>query len=100
MDSILTLQEAKEWLNLDYDEDNFTFLMQVAYDAVVDSIDNIEEKLKSAKFKRKLKLCVLNTLVNMHDDKGISTDKKEQYKYINQSMMLQLQYGTYLETDT
>lgn len=96
---LLTLDEVKEWITLDYDEVNLNLLMQTAYDVVVDCVDNIETKLKSAKFKRKLKLCVLNTILNMRDDKGVSSDKEDKIKYVNSTMIFQLQYGTYLETD-
>lgn len=103
---IVTLEEIKTFLRIDYDNDDvfLTSLIQLAYDMAQDSIDNFSEKLNSSKFKRKLKLFMLNTIVSMYDDRGITAStagesKEHKLKYINQTMLLQLQYGTYLETD-
>lgn len=96
---IVTVEEASDWLRIDYSEPVLKGLIQISYDILNDSIDDFDNKLKSAKFKRKLKLCMLNFIVSSYDDRGIVSDKEEKYRYINQSMLLQLQYGTYLESD-
>lgn len=98
--------EVKSFLRIDYDDDDafLNNLIQLAYDVAQDSIDSFAEKLKSAKFKRKLKLFMLNTIVSMYDDRGIVASsagetKQHKLKYVNQTMLLQLQHGEYLETD-
>jgi hypothetical protein len=74
-------------------------LIQVAFDLITDSVNEVEEKLKSKKFIRKLKVCVLASLTDMYDNRSTTTEKEEKYRFINQSLLLQLKYGMYLETD-
>lgn len=96
---IVTKPEVFEWLRLDYDDPTVDSLIQSAYDIAEDAVDGFTEKLKSAKFKRKLKLFMLNCIVNMYDRRGMTSDTDDKLQYINATMLMQLQYGTYSETD-
>lgn len=96
---ILTVDEAKEWNRIDYDEKVINDLIDVAYDIISDTIDDFIEKLKSAKFRRKLKLCMMNSIVDLYNSRGTTQEKEEKLKYINQTMLIQLKYGGYSEND-
>lgn len=101
---IVTINEAAEWVRIDYEEPMLEELIQVSYDYASGAIDNFAEKIKSAKFKRKLKLFMQNVVVSLYEDRGMvggvtAESKDNKMKYINGSILLQLQYGTYLETD-
>lgn len=101
---IVTIAEAQEWARLDYDETMLESLILIAYDTIGDSIDNFNMKLLSAKFRRKLKLLMLNFLVSAYDERGLIVDtkasKEEKAKYLNHTLLFQLQYGSYQESDT
>lgn len=96
---ILTVEEAKEWSRVDYDDNAIQDLINVAYDIISDSIDDFEEKLKSTKFKRKLKLCMMNSIAGLYDNRGITQEKEDKLKYINQAILMQLKYGCYSNMD-
>ncbi len=96
---ILDAETAKEYLGIDYDETLLNDFIQGAFDIISDSVDNFEQKLVSAKFKRKLKLCMLSTVANIHDVRDLTTDKEDKLRFISQVMLLQLKYGEYTETD-
>lgn len=97
---ILSVADANAWLRLDDSEPVVGDLIQAAYDVADDSIDDFELKLKSAKFKRKLKLFMLNYVVSAYDKRGLEDDSNGKVQFVNATLMMQLQYGTYLETDT
>ncbi|WMI80907.1 hypothetical protein [Anaerotignum sp. MB30-C6] len=101
---IVTSREAADWVRADYNDPVLEELIQVSYDYASGAIDGFDEKTKSAKFKRKLKLFMQNAIVSMYDDRGMiggaaGESKEHKVKFINQSIFIQLQYGTYAETD-
>lgn len=96
---ILTPQEVKEWLRIDYDDPMIDVLIQNAYDVAEGAIDGFVEKSKSARFRRKLKLFLLNYIVNAYEDRGISPEPNSKMNFVNASLLMQLQYGTYSEDD-
>ncbi|MBW9154865.1 head-tail connector protein [Clostridium tagluense] len=96
---IINVIEVQQWVNIDYDENVLTDLINVAFDVISDSINSFTDKIKSAKFIRKLKLCMLNCILEMYNDRGMVQEKVDKIKYVNQSILFQLQYCTYLESD-
>jgi len=44
-------------------------------------------------------MCILASLTDMYDNRGTTVEKEEKYRFINQSLLLQLKYGTYSELD-
>lgn len=110
---ILTTAEADEWLRVDGDDVTIGVLIQAAYDAADGCIDGFADKLKSTKFKRKLKLFMLNYIVSAYDKRGLEDESAgaiekrriadgagNKMDFVNATLLMQLQYGTYLETDT
>jgi len=101
---IVTISEAAAWVRIDYEEPMLEDLIEVAFDYAVGAIDSFDDKLKSARFRRKLKLFMQNTVVSLYDDRGMmggvaGESKDHKMKFINRSILFQLQYGTYLESD-
>lgn len=106
---ILTTAEANEWLRADGDDITIGMLIQAAYDAADGCIDGFADKLKSAKFKRKLKLFMLNYIVSAYDKRGLEDESERRtaetsagnkMDFVNATLLMQLQYGTYAEGDT
>lgn len=109
---VLTVAEANEWLRLDDNDPVVESLIQVAYDTADGCIDGFADKLKSAKFKRKLKLFMLNYIVSAYDKRGLEDNNYGTYEkrgaadgagskmqFVNSMLLMQLQYGTYSEAD-
>lgn len=57
MDNLLTLNEAKNYLRIDYDDDDLLLqsLLVATMDYLRDSIDNFDKKLKKKNLKVELK---------------------------------------------
>lgn len=106
---ILTVADASQWVHVDGDDAVVEELIHAAYDAADGSIDDFTAKLKSAKFKRKLRLFMLNYVTSAYDKRGLESEcdwrnsKAEsgsKMDFINATLLMQLQYGTYSEEDT
>lgn len=96
---ILNLQEAKEWLRIDYDEDNaqIQLLIDTAETYLRDSIDNFDTKLANdtdGSFKNKAKLVMLVLITNWYDSRDFTElDVDEKVRYTITSLMKQMSYG-------
>jgi len=94
---ILTLEEAKSFLRVDFtDDDNYiTELIQTAEDYLSDSIDDYSIKISNEKFKRKARLCTLVLIQECYDNKMFITKDNEKIRYIISGFVMQMQYCTY-----
>ncbi len=99
MNDILNKTDAAEWVRTDDTDPALDSLMLVAYDAAEDSVDDFAIKLKSAKFKRKLKLFMLNYIVSAYERRGLEEETNGKMLFVNSTLLMQLQYGTYTEDD-
>lgn len=96
---ILDLQEVKEWLRIDYDEDNsqIQLLIDTAETYLKDSIDNFDTKLANdtdGSFKNKAKLVMLVLITNWYDSRDFTElDVDEKVRYTITSLMKQMSYG-------
>lgn len=100
MEEILNKDDVVGWLRLDDDDDpTIDNLIQIAIDVAEGAIDGFVEKTKSSKFRRKLKLFLLNYIADAHDDRGFAGENNDKMKYVNATLLMQLQYGTYSESD-
>lgn len=96
---ILDLQEVKEWLRIDYDEDNsqIQLLIDTAETYLRDSIDNFDTKLANdtdGSFKNKAKLVMLVLITNWYDSRDFTElDVDEKVRYTITSLMRQMSYG-------
>ncbi|KOY67280.1 DNA-packaging protein [Clostridium sporogenes] len=95
--NIITLQEVKEYLRVDYDdEDNFLQLCIINAEGYLkDSIDNFEIKIKSERFKNKARLIMMAIIQDMFDNRDLTTKENEKYKLIVNYFLLQMKYSTY-----
>ncbi|MBY6799539.1 phage gp6-like head-tail connector protein [Clostridium botulinum] len=91
---ILTLIEAKEFLRIDYDdEDNFLQLcIQNAEEYLKSAVDEYEDKIQKDKFKIKARLFMLMLIQDMFDNRILNTLDNEKYKYIAKSMLMQMNF--------
>nr|DAJ91735.1 MAG TPA: head tail connector [Caudoviricetes sp.] len=94
---ILTLAETKEFLRLDYDdEDNFLQLcIQNAEEYIRDAIDNFDNKIQIERFQRKAKLLAMMLIQDMFDNRELMTKDSEKYKYIAKSLIMQMNLNSY-----
>ena len=92
---MITLEEVKEYLRIDYDEPSLTMYIDVAENYIKDSIDNYETKKNNASFKSKAKLLSLMLINEMYSNREIISDKQEKYKTISNAIMLQMQYNSF-----
>lgn len=97
---ILPTEEAAEWLRLDDNAPELEGLIQAAHDIAEGSIDGFEDKLKSARFRRQLKLFMLNCVVNLYDRRELTGDLEDRLQYTSATLMRQMQHGEYAEGDT
>ncbi|MBO0575105.1 phage gp6-like head-tail connector protein [Clostridium botulinum] len=94
---ILTLAEVKEFLRLDYDdEDNFLQLcIQNVEEYMRDAIDDFDNKIQIERFQRKAKLLALMLIQDMFDNRELMTKDNEKYKYIAKSLIMQMNLNSY-----
>ncbi|NFF69377.1 phage gp6-like head-tail connector protein [Clostridium sporogenes] len=94
---ILTLAETKEFLRLDYDdEDNFLQLcIQNAEEYIRDAIDDFDNKIQIERFQRKAKLLAMMLIQDMFDNRELMTKDSEKYKYIAKSLIMQMNLNSY-----
>lgn len=92
-ENIITLEEVKEYLRIDYeDETMLNLFIDQSIEYLRDSIDNFDLKLKNERFKKKIKLPLLMLLQEIYDNREFSDKNNSKIKYIINSIMLQLQY--------
>ena len=96
---ILDLQEAKEWLRIDYDDDNsqIQLLIDTAETYLEDSIDDFYKKIVNdtdGSFKNKAKLVMLALITNWYDSRDFTElDVDEKVRYTITSLIKQMSYG-------
>lgn len=93
MDSILTLEEAKNYLRIDYTEDDSLLqsLMTATVDYLRDAIDDFDTKVTKEKFIKRAKILACVLLQEWYDNREQRESKD--LSYISRSLMLQLQNG-------
>ncbi|NFM25171.1 phage gp6-like head-tail connector protein [Clostridium sporogenes] len=94
---ILTLAETKEFLRLDYnDEDNFLQLcIQNVEEYMRDAIEDFDNKIQIERFQRKAKLLAMMIIQDMFDNRELMTKDNEKYKYIAKSLIMQMNLNSY-----
>lgn len=94
---ILTLAEVKEFLRLDYDDENnfLQLCMQNAEEYMRDVIDDFDNKIQIERFQRKAKLFSLMLIQDMFDNRELMTKDNEKYKYIAKSLIMQMNLNSY-----
>lgn len=96
---ILDLKEAKEWLRIDYDEDNaqIQLLIDTAETYLRDSVDDFDMKLvndTNGRFKNKARLVMLVLITNWYDNREFTElDVDEKTRYTIHSLMQQMKHG-------
>ena len=93
MDNLLTLNEAKNYLRIDYDDDDLLLqsLLVATMDYLRDSIDDFDKKVKKEKFKSRAKILACVLLQDWYDNREHAESKD--FSYTVRSMMTQLQVG-------
>lgn len=93
MADILTLEEAKNYLRIDYNEDDTLLqsLMIAAIDYLKDAIDDFDTKVEKDKFKSRAKIIALVLLQDWYDNREHAESKD--LTYTIRSMITQLQVG-------
>ncbi|ENK0837125.1 phage gp6-like head-tail connector protein [Clostridium botulinum] len=94
---ILTLAEVKEFLRLDYDDENnfLQLCMQNAEEYIRDAIDDFDNKIQIERFQRKAKLLAMMIIQDMFDNRELMTKDNEKYKYIAKSLIMQMNLNSY-----
>lgn len=93
MDSILTLEEAKNYLRIDYTEDDSLLqsLMTATVAYLRDAIDDFDTKATKEKFVKRAKILACVLLQEWYDNREQRESKD--LSYTSRSLMLQLQNG-------
>ena len=70
MDNFLTLNEAKNYLRIDYDDDDLWLqsLLVATVDYLKDAIDDFDIKVEKDKFKSRAKIIALVLLQDWYDN--------------------------------
>ncbi|GAA0115291.1 head-tail connector protein [Clostridium senegalense] len=94
---IITLEEAKNYLRIDFEDDDsyINMLIEQAESYLKDCIDNFDTKMQVERFQKKAKLCSMVIVQNMYDERSFSTKDNEKLRYIVASMLMQMNYCTY-----
>ena len=93
MDNFLTLNEAKNYLRIDYDDDDLWLqsLLVATVDYLKDAIDDFDIKVEKDKFKSRAKIIALVLLQDWYDNREHAESKA--LTYTIRSMITQLQVG-------
>lgn len=93
MDNFLTLNEAKNYLRIDYDDDDLWLqsLLVATVDYLRDAIDGFDIKVEKDKFKSRAKIIALVLLQDWYDNREHAESKD--LTYTVRSMIMQLQVG-------
>lgn len=98
---ILDLKEAKEWLRIDYDDDNsqIQLLIENAEAYLRDSVDDFDIKMANGtngRFKNKARLVMLVLITNWYDNREFTElDVDEKTRYTIYSLIQQMKHGYY-----
>lgn len=93
MDNFLTLNEAKNYLRIDYDDDDLWLqsLLVATVDYLRDAIDDFDTKVTKEKFIKRAKILACVLLQEWYDNREQRESKD--LSYTSRSLMLQLQNG-------
>ena len=93
MADILTLEEAKNYLRIDYDEDDTLLqsLMIAAIDYLRDAINDFDKKVEKEKFRNRARIIACVLLQDWYDNREHAESKD--FSYTVRSLMTQLQVG-------
>lgn len=80
------LKEAKEYLRVDYDDDDT--IIQLMLDAVLDEMEELIPKFDRAKPTSRQRLLIFSYIKELYDGRGNTTQTQEKLRYSIQSMML------------
>lgn len=91
---MLTLEEAKNYLRVEYEDDDAFIeeIIKVAESYMRDGISDFDEKMKNEDFKLKARLCMRALIQNMYDERYLLS-YRQRTTYMITSLMHQLEYG-------
>lgn len=97
MEDILTLEEAKNYLRIDYNEDDTLLqsLMIVAIDYLRDAINDFDKKATKEKFIKRSKILACVLVQDWYDNREQKESKD--LSYTARSLLTQLQVGDNFE---
>lgn len=95
---LLTVEEAKLFLRVDYDEDDdlIRLLIDNAEIYLKDAIDDYGSKIGNERFQNKVKLAMLVLVSNWYDNRDFTEFKTdEKVRYTIHSLIQQMKHGNY-----
>ena len=94
MADILTLEEAKNYIRIDYNEDDTLLqsLMIAAIDYLRDAINDFDKKMENEQFKAKAEMVQLVLIQELYDNRNQAKKDSTDFSYVIRSMISQLQY--------
>lgn len=94
---ILTLNETKNYLRIDYDDEDIILQLCIdnAEEYIRDAIDDFDNKIQIERFHRKAKLLAMMLIQDMFDNRELMTKDSEKYKYIAKSLIMQMNLNLY-----
>ena len=97
MADILTLEEAKNYLRIDYNEDDTLLqsLMIAAIDYLKDAINDFDKKVTKEKFIKRAKIIICVLMQDWYDNREQKESKD--LSYTARSLLTQLQVGDNFE---
>ena len=95
----LNLEEVKNYLRVSFDDDDnyIKSLIVVAEDYIRDGVTDFEIKVFNDRFKLKAKIVALVLIQNLYDERYL-VGSSLNVNYIIKSMINQMEYGDYSET--
>ena len=97
MEDILTLEEAKNYLRIDYDEDDLLLqsLLVATMDYLRDAINGFDKKATKEKFIKRAKILACVLVQDWYDNREQKESKD--LSYTARSLLTQLQVGDNFE---
>ncbi|MHB9927887.1 head-tail connector protein [Clostridium botulinum] len=94
---ILTLNETKNYLRIDYDDEDIILQLCIdnAEEYIRDAINDFDNKIQIERFQRKAKLLAMMLIQDMFDNRELMTKDNEKYKYIAKSLIMQMNLNSY-----
>lgn len=97
MEDILTLEEAKNYLRIDYDDDDLLLqsLLVATMDYLRDAINGFDKKATKEKFIKRVKILACVLVQDWYDNREQKESKD--LSYTARSLLTQLQVGDNFE---
>lgn len=93
----ITLEEVKEALRIDYDDEDvyLDLCLEAAKVHLEDSIDDYNTKILEEKFQKKAKIVIIMTTQNLFDNRTYSENSSntDKIKYVIQSFIAQMRWS-------